>query len=147
MDAVRVVFAQVLHRRLARELNVTDAVWIATGPVAIQHWGFNCGQSCPCCRSAAGERFGTCDACDAAAQSLRVACTIASFIREEQSKREVVAAALTRSFGPRGNPVMINIGDMLPEIRGIVAPAGLAGVALRCWQVDDRKWPVGFRRG
>ena len=119
MEAVRVVFGQVLHRRLARELNVTDAVWIATGPVAIQHWGFNCGQSCPCCRSAAGERFGTCDACDAAAESLSVACTIASFIREEQSKREVVAA-LTGSFGPRGRPlphtVMINIGYMLPEI-------------------------------
>ena len=128
MEAVRDVFGQVLHRRLARELNVTYAVWIATG-----HWGF-CGQSCPCCRSAVGDGFGTCDACDAAAQSLRVACTIASFIREEQSKREVVAA-LTGSFGPRGgrplpHTVMINIGYMLPEIRGIVAPAGLAGVAL-----------------
>ncbi len=71
--------------------------------------------------------------CDAAAQSLRLACTIASFIREEQSKREVVAA-LTGRFGPRGRPlpqtVMVGIRGVLPEIRGIVAPAGLAGVAL-----------------
>ena len=127
MDAVRVVFGHVLHRRLARECNVTVAVWSGT-----EHWGL-CGQSCPCCRFAAGDVFGSCDACDAAAQSLRAACTIASFIREEQSKREVVAA-LTGSFGPRGRPlpqtVMIDIGDMLPEIRGIVAPARLAGVAL-----------------
>ena len=130
MDAVRVVFGQVLHRRLAREFNVTDAVWSGT-----EHWGL-CGQSCPCCRSAAGDVFGSCDACDAAAQSLRAACAIASFIREEQSKREVVVA-LTGSFGPRGRPlpqsVMINIGYMLPEIRGTLsssAPAGLAGVAL-----------------
>ncbi len=127
MDAVRDVFGQVLHRRLARNANVADAVWVARA-----HWGL-CGQSCPCCRSAVGDCHGTCDACDAAAQSLRVACTIASFIREEQSKREVVAA-LTGSFGPRGRPlppaVMIEIGDMLPEIRGIAASPGLAGVAL-----------------
>ena len=140
MDAVRDVFGQVLHRRLARNANVADAVWFAVG-----HWGL-CGESCPCCRSAVGEFHGTCDACDAAAQSLRVACTIASFIRlfcfakqvfpegkQEQSKREVVAA-LTGSFGPRGRPlppaVMIDIRDMLPELRGIATPAGLAGVAL-----------------
>ena len=127
MDTARDAFGQILHRRLARNANVADVLWFAAG-----HWG-SCGQSCPCCRSAVGDYLGTCDACDAAAQALRIACTIASFIREEQSKREVVAT-LTGSFGPRGRPlpkiVMNSIGDMLPEIRGIVAPAGLAGVAL-----------------
>ena len=98
MDAVRDVFRQVLHRRLVRNANVADAVWAAVG-----HWGL-CGQSCPCCRSAVGEVFGTCDACDAAAQSLRVACTIASFIREGQSKRAVVCA-LTGSFCRCGRPL------------------------------------------
>ncbi len=127
MDAVRDVFGHVLHRRLARTCNVSDALWRPRG-----HWGV-CGQSCPCCRSAVGDAFGTCGACDAVAKSLLVACGIASFIRETQSKREVLAA-LTGSFGPRGRPlppaIMIAVGDFLPEIRGIRASAGLAGVAL-----------------
>ena len=135
MDAVRDVFGQVLHRRLARKFNATNAVWIPT-----EHWGL-CGQSCLCCRSAVGEVFGTCNACDAAAQSLRVASTIASFIREEQSKREVVAA-LAGSVGPHGRllprTVMMAIADMLPKMRGIAASAGLAGVALDSGEVSLR---------
>ncbi len=73
-------------------------------------------------------------------QSLLVARAIARFAREDQSKREVVAA-LTGSFGPRGRPLppamMIAIGDMLPEIRGIAAP--VAGLALRVLDAATRK--------
>ncbi len=80
-----------------------------------------------------GDVFGNCDACDAVAASLSVACAIAGFISEAQRKREVVAA-LTGNFGPPGRALppamMIAIGEMLPEIRGIAAPAGLVGVAL-----------------
>ena len=129
MAAVRNVFGQVLHRRLAETLNDADATWNAVG-----HWNL-CGQSCPCCRYAAGDVVGTCGACDAAIQSYRTACTIASFVRERQSKHEVISV-LTGRFGLRDRPLpprlMMDIGAMLPEIQGIIAPAGLAGVGLLC---------------
>ena len=50
-----------------------------------------------------------------------LACMIASFLCETQSKWEVVAI-FTRRFEPLGRPLskmtMLEIGDMLPEIRG-----------------------------
>ena len=138
MDAVRIVFGQVLHRRLAAPLNDDDAERLRselTMPWStVEHW-HGCGQSCPCCRYAAGDTLGTCGACGAAVQSLRTACTIASFVRERQSKREVVSL-LTGRFGLRDRPLpprlMMDIGAMLPEIHGIIAPAGLAAVGLLC---------------
>ena len=138
MDAVRNVFGQVLHRRLAAPLNDADAERLRSElPMpwsTVEHWNV-CGQSCPCCRYAVGDLVGTCGACGAAVQSLRTACTIASFVRESQSKREVISL-LTGRFGLGHGPVppsvMMDIGAMLPEIHGIIAPAGLAGVGLLC---------------
>ena len=122
MDAVCDAFGLVLHRRQVRF--AWNAVWVAVG-----HWG-GYGQSCPCCRTAVGEVHGTCDACEGTAQSLRVAFRIASFIFEEQSKRVVVAALARSLFRPLPQTVMLHIGEMLPEVHGITAPAGLAAVAL-----------------
>ena len=129
MDAVRNVFGQVLHRRLAVPRNAADATWSA-----VEHWNV-CGQSCPCCRYAAGDLVGTCGACHAAVRSLHIACTIASFVRESQSMREVILGLTGRfglGHGPLPMSVMMDIGAMLPEIHGIIAPAGLAGVGLLC---------------
>ena len=138
MDAVRNVFGQVLHRRLASTLNDADAERLRSElPMpwsTVEHWN-RCGQSCQCCRYAAGDLLGTCGACDAAVQSLRTACTIASFVRESQSKREVISLLTGRfglSHGPLPDSVMEDIGAMLPEIHGIIAPAGLAAVGLLC---------------
>ena len=70
---------------------------------------------------------------------MSIACGIASFASEAQSKREVMAV-LTGSF-PRGRPlppaIMMAIGDMLPEIRGNAAP--VAGLALRVLDAATRK--------
>ena len=83
-----------------------------------------------------GDLVGTCGACDAAVQSLRTACTIASFVRESQSKREVISLLTGRfglGHGPLPPSVMMDIGAMLPEIQGgCYAPAGLAGIGLLC---------------
>ena len=77
--------------------------------------------------------FSTCDACVAAATALHCTCMIASFVHEEQCTEEVVAR-LSGRLGPPGRPlppaVMAVIADMLPEVRGVSAAAGLAGVVL-----------------
>ena len=126
MDAVYVALAAVLHRRLTRNYDVSDAVWNSRG-----HWhGHFCGQSCPCCRSAVGEIFGSCDACDAVNVSLVIARRIASFARGAQCKREVMAC-LTGSFSQgRHLPqsLLLAIGDFLPKHEGVPHRQG--------WQVS-----------
>ena len=79
-------------------------------------------------------------ACEAADQAARMAARIATFLAEDQCTK-MVTAGLQGRFGLRNRPlpprVLVDIGEMLPEIRGTVAaPAGLAEVGLMCGGYD-----------
>ena len=78
--------ANHMHRRFARKWNITRVGWTAA-----THWN-SCGQSCPCCGAAHGERFGSCDSCPAGAHSMIMGGMVPSFVREEQRTQKVVAA-------------------------------------------------------
>ena len=125
--ATRNVVSVVLHRRLARQLNIGRVVWTAQA-----HWRF-CGQSCPCCRAANGEGFGSCPACEACAHAMTVGALIAAFAREEHATQALLAA-LGGHIGAPGRPmphaVMTAITDMLPRTSITYPSFGIAGVAL-----------------
>ena len=124
MELIRDVFAHVLHRRLGTPLGPG---WTPTN-----HWG-SCGQSCPCCRAGEGEGFGSCDACESTDVALQVACKIAAFIFAKQCKQDVVFY-LVGKWRPCAQQLPLTaiklIHRVLPEIHGIVEPAGVGGVAL-----------------
>ena len=88
----------VLHPRLARQLNISRVVWTAEA-----HWQI-CGQSCPCCRAAHGEGFGSCHACEACADAMTIGALIAAFVRDEH-ETQAVLAALGGSLGTPGRPM------------------------------------------
>ena len=117
----------VIHRRLARQLNIRRVVWTAEA-----HWRF-CGQSCPCCRAANGEGFGSCHACEACAHAMTVGALIAAFAREEHATQALLAA-LGRYIGAPGRPmphaVMTAITEMLPRTSTTYPSCGIAGVAV-----------------
>ena len=124
MERIRDVFAHVLHRRLGTPLG---PAWTPTN-----HWG-SCGQSCPRCRAGEGEGFGSCVACESADETVKVACVIAGFIYEKQWEKDVVFY-LVGKWRPCAQQLPLTaiklIHRMLPEIHGIMEPAGIGGVAL-----------------
>ena len=126
MEIFPIVY-NVLHRRLARQVNMTHVDWTPA-----LHWKF-CGQSCPCCRAAQGEFHGSCEACAAGGDAMMLGCMIASLAREKQITKQVVAA-LGGQLGLPGRPlphaVMTAIVQMLPSKITIYPSAGLAGLAL-----------------
>ena len=131
MTRGREILSQVLHRRMAKELleDVTEVLWTAD-----QHWGW-CGQNCPCCRTQHQEVLGYCAACEVADKAAGVVTKIAVYLVEEQSTKRVVASLMGK-LGLHNRPlpsrVMLEIAEMLPEIRGTVpAAAGLASLGLR----------------
>ena len=75
------------------------------------HWG-QCGPSCLCCRYAAGERNGSCLACVAAAQSLPIVSTIASFCC---FAGETAVRALSVRWSWLPTTVVELVGDFLPK--------------------------------
>ena len=117
----------VLHRRLARQLNISRVVWTAEA-----HWKL-CGQSCPCCRAAHGEGFGSCHACEACGDAMTIGALIAAFVREEH-EIQAVLAALGGYLGAPGRPmphaVMTAISHMLPRTFATYPSCGIAGVAV-----------------
>ena len=121
------IVCTVLHRRFARQVNMTHADWTPA-----LHWRF-CGQSCPCCRAAQGEFHGSCEACAAGGDAMMLGFMIASLVREEQNTKQVVAA-LGGQLGLPGRPLphvgMTAFGNMLPSNITIYPSAGLAGLAL-----------------
>ena len=125
------VLSQILHRRMVTGLleDATEALWTAN-----QHWGW-CGQNCPCCRTQHQEVMGHCAACETADKAAVIVTKIARCLTESQNTR-TVTACLGKKLGLHNRPlpssVMMEIAEMLPEIRGTVpAAAGLAGLGLR----------------
>ena len=125
------ILSQILHRRMATGIleDATEAFWTAD-----QHWGW-CGQNCPCCRTQHQEALGHCAACEVADKAAVIVTKIAVYLMEDQSTKKVIASLMgklglhNRPLPPR---VMVEIAEMLPEIRGTVpAPAGLASLGLR----------------
>ena len=115
MDTVGALLERAMHGR--RGLLWRIAGHQRLGWRCVGHWG-QCGQSCPCCRFANGEVNGSCLACFAAAHSLPIVSTIASFCCFAGETREV-RAALSGRLGPRGiliPPTVVKlIGDLLPK--------------------------------
>ena len=125
--ATRNAVSVVPHRRLARQLNIGRVVWT---PQA--HWRL-CGQSCPCCRAANGEGFGSCHACEACANAMTVGALIAAFAREKHATQALLAAWGGYIGAPgRTMPhaVMIAITDMLPQTSTTYPSSGIASVAV-----------------
>ena len=124
----RDVLARVLHRRLGTSLG---PAWTST-----DHWG-SCGQSCPCCRAIAGEGFGSCFACEAADESVKVATRFATLLplgdmhqrleaelmdvmrsRSEEKLKECLERA--KPFLPSGFMVMLQAGRRLGDLPSAV---------------------------
>ena len=102
---------RLLHRRLGRDAVLEDPQrWCS-----VHHWGGNCGQNCPCCRSAIGEDIGTCAACDAVVSVIYMATDIGEFASFTQEGREVTAALSGRLMNC-SHRVPANVTDRIKEL-------------------------------
>ena len=132
---------------LERALHGTGAPWGTAGRLVhwrcVGHWG-HCGESCQCCRFANGEVNGSCPACFAAAQSLPIVSTIASFCCFAGETREV-RAALSGRLGPRGSlipPTVVKlIGDLLPKTS--LVGTMLVATEIHPWRLLGMVFPQG----
>ena len=148
MDTVGALLGRTMHGRRLRfgpwfHAALVDAGLQRPGWRCVGHWG-QCGQSCQCCRFANGEVNGSCLACFAAAQSLPIVSTIASFCCFAGETREV-RAALSGRLGLRGSlipaTVVKLIGDLLPKTS--LVGTVLVATEIHPWRLLGMVFPQG----
>ena len=134
MDTVGALLERTMHGRRLRfgpwfhaalvDAGLRSPVWSCVG-----HWG-QCGRSCQCCDFAKGEVSGSCFACVAAAQSLPIASTIASFCC---FAGETAVRALSVRWSQLPTTVVKLVGDLLPKTS--LAGAVLVTTAIHPWRL------------
>ena len=106
----------------------------------VGHWGHS-GRSCQCCNFAKGEVNDSCHACIAAAQSLPLVSTIASFC---SFAGETAVRALSVRWKQLPATVVKLVADWLPKPS--LAGAVLATTAIHPWRADPGNF-VPWLRG
>ena len=150
IDTVGALLERALHGTAAwwgsdsdSESNIDNTAGRLVHWRCVGHWG-HCGESCQCCRFANGEVNGSCLACFAAAQSLPIVSTIASFCCFAGETREV-RAALSGRLGPRGSlipPTVVKlIGDLLPKTS--LVGTMLVATEIHPWRLLGMVFPQG----